>query len=557
MTKAVIYTDGSATILPDGSFLCGYSYVFVVDGVPVLGKAFPGKGTINQAEMCAVYSGMRDAVANGIEVTEVYTDSTYVVSGLRSNREKYKSNTWVNAHGTDVLNKDMWINIIGFEVANNIQIPAVHVKGHAGHPFNELCDKLAKEAALNQTTIIQYDNPDKCVELFGEAIPRSPEPMPIPPDLGDVITPTGDNLYLSSVLAGYTDDRSKCCIIRYPEMTAFVSKGIAKWETSTDDTLSTRNVIHPVLSSSGYELPLYKYMTELGSPADVVIRGSNIQWQGKAFNKSLIRAINNMGDGDLFIASSNLASMKKYQGIYIGCVAGKGDDHVYSLYRSERADNSKCMVIPKAYCKIISEVLQYDDAVIGLTVDTPRYCLLATSSKGGVIVSSAVIPTTFNTVEGLSVIVDKNDRVSVRISDPAALINVVTGEQAHLEHSISLSGIIDSVEYPNESSGDVNGNQTDLIIITCEAMGDMCHADTDINDDHANIDHICDSIIIDSLTKEEAIKLYNILHKMCSDLFNYIISDKFKCSEMTPQKITEIEDRVRAEMRNKLNSLFI
>ena len=92
MPNAVLYTDGSATIRPDGTFLCGYAYVFVMDGKPIYGKAYAGKGTINQAELCAVYNGMFHAHLCGLNITEVYTDSTYVVNGIRDNYEKYDTN---------------------------------------------------------------------------------------------------------------------------------------------------------------------------------------------------------------------------------------------------------------------------------------------------------------------------------------------------------------------------------------------------------------------------------------------------------------------------------
>lgn len=571
MAKAVLYTDGSATILPDGTFLCGYAYVFVVDGEPVLCKAFPGIGTINQAEMCAVYAGMKDAMDNGVEITEVYTDSTYVVNGLEANREKFLTDNWTNSQGSEVLNKDMWANLIAFEIAQGIKIPAIHIKGHTGQPFNELCDKLAKEAAMSQSPVIQYNNPALCMSMFGVGVPSVPEPMPFPASY-EVDHPAslhpGIWGSMAQTFSTYTDDRAKCCLIRYPEMTVLASKGVALWKKSevTTSELNTHNVVYPVITEDKVRLPMYKYMTDVGTPLQVLLDHSTVQWQGEAFTDRLSDAIRKAPGRDVYIASHNLASMKKFQGIYIGTTPVNGHDgEVLRVYRSERADHGKCMVIPAAYCSALADVLSQNGAIVGLVTNTDRYCLIVTSPEGGIIIGSSVIPTTFTGADGFSIIVDKHDKISTRIMSTSSICEKVNAEMSRLEHAIELSTLIPKSTVPNTAQ---DTDEDDCYIPFVDVDSDISSDVTESGDQDeccaTDTEEYVSNSDISELTKDQAIAAYFEAWKeakcrldLMQDLFNYIISDKFKCPEITPQKIEEIEARVRADMKNKLNSLFI
>lgn len=569
MPKAVLYTDGSATILPDGTFLCGYAYVFVIDGEPVMCKAFPGIGTINQAEMCAVYAGMREAVDNNVEITEVYTDSTYVVNGLEANREKFRTNMWTNSQGSEVLNKDMWVNLISFEQQAGVKIPAVHIKGHTGQPFNELCDKLAKEAAMTQSPIVQYSNPEICAAVFNVYLPTTDEPVDLPATY-DVDNPSmvvKDSWgSIVRALSSYTDDRAKCCFIAYPTMSVLASKGVAVWSAvDRDGGIPRNNVVRPVMSNSGSLLPLYRYMTEMGTPLRTMLTHSTIQWQGSSFAERLVDAINKAPGRDIYIASNNLASLKKFQGIYIGTTPVPGDDgEILRMYRSERADHGKCMIIPSAYCQALTAELSAKGAVVGLTTNTSRYCLIVTSPTGGIIISSAVIPSSFTGKDGFSVVVDKNDKISTRIVATSSVWEKVNAEMSCLVHSGELSSTIPSYGVPTM----IQAQDTSPIYVTTDP--DDAGLSGDVQE-YTQEEHVVNSYqepeadtSINELTRDQAIAAYfeawneaKCRLDLMEDLFNYIISDKFKCPEITPQKIEEIEARVRADMKDKLNSLFI
>jgi ribonuclease HI len=76
---------------------------------------------------------------------DLYTDSTYVRSGITSWMAKWKVNGWMTSARTPVKNADLWQRL---EAAIEPHEVAWHwVKGHAGHPENERADRLAARGA--------------------------------------------------------------------------------------------------------------------------------------------------------------------------------------------------------------------------------------------------------------------------------------------------------------------------------------------------------------------------------------------------------------------------
>lgn len=71
----------------------------------------------------------------------VYTDSTYVRSGILSWVQRWKTNGWMTSAKTPVKNADLWRRLD--EAAARHRVEWHWVKGHAGHPQNERADSLA------------------------------------------------------------------------------------------------------------------------------------------------------------------------------------------------------------------------------------------------------------------------------------------------------------------------------------------------------------------------------------------------------------------------------
>jgi ribonuclease HI len=75
----------------------------------------------------------------------IYSDSKYVVDGMKSWIHGWKKRGWKKADKKAPENVDLWKKL-DTVVENFLDVQYFWVKGHAGHPQNELCDQLANEA---------------------------------------------------------------------------------------------------------------------------------------------------------------------------------------------------------------------------------------------------------------------------------------------------------------------------------------------------------------------------------------------------------------------------
>ena len=77
------------------------------------------------------------------------TDSQYVGQGITQWIHNWKKRGWKTADKKPVKNVDLWKRLDA--ALSEHKISWEWVKGHAGHPENERCDELAREAASNPT----------------------------------------------------------------------------------------------------------------------------------------------------------------------------------------------------------------------------------------------------------------------------------------------------------------------------------------------------------------------------------------------------------------------
>ncbi|MBO2675061.1 ribonuclease HI [Shewanella algae] len=73
------------------------------------------------------------------------SDSQYMRQGITQWIHGWKKKGWVTSNKTPVKNVDLWQRLD--KATQQHQIDWRWVKGHAGHPENERCDTLAREAA--------------------------------------------------------------------------------------------------------------------------------------------------------------------------------------------------------------------------------------------------------------------------------------------------------------------------------------------------------------------------------------------------------------------------
>lgn len=99
--------------------------------------------TNNRMELLAVIIGL-EAIKRPNAQVNVYSDSSYVVKAVNEGWIQ----GWLKKGLHKQKNADLWERFL--QIYRKHQVRFFWVKGHAGHPENERCDKLAVEAALSQ-----------------------------------------------------------------------------------------------------------------------------------------------------------------------------------------------------------------------------------------------------------------------------------------------------------------------------------------------------------------------------------------------------------------------
>lgn len=97
--------------------------------------------TNNRMELMAVIEGLKSL--NQACHVRVHTDSQYVQKGISEWLQNWVRRGWKTSAGGAVKNQDLWRELA--EQAARHQVEWFWVKGHAGHPGNEIADALANE----------------------------------------------------------------------------------------------------------------------------------------------------------------------------------------------------------------------------------------------------------------------------------------------------------------------------------------------------------------------------------------------------------------------------
>ena len=80
---------------------------------------------------------------NTVSEITVFTDSTYVQKGINEWIGKWKINGWRTSNKKEVKNKDLWVQLDN--LASQLKVSWIWVKGHSGHPENDRADYLANK----------------------------------------------------------------------------------------------------------------------------------------------------------------------------------------------------------------------------------------------------------------------------------------------------------------------------------------------------------------------------------------------------------------------------
>lgn len=103
--------------------------------------------TNNQMELKAVILGL-SKLKQVVNVT-LYSDSKYVINGIKSWLAGWKRNGWRTADGKPVKNSELWKQIDELIKTKTSSILPLWVKAHDGNEMNEVVNDLAQAARDN------------------------------------------------------------------------------------------------------------------------------------------------------------------------------------------------------------------------------------------------------------------------------------------------------------------------------------------------------------------------------------------------------------------------
>ncbi len=132
--------------------------------------------TNNKMELTAAIQALT-ALREVGQAVDVHTDSTYVIKGISEWIWGWRRRQWKTAEGTDVLNRDLWLELDRLASARGKAGIAWHyVRGHAGIPGNERVDAIADGFARG-VPVALYRGP---LADYGVAIFDRPEDTTVP-----------------------------------------------------------------------------------------------------------------------------------------------------------------------------------------------------------------------------------------------------------------------------------------------------------------------------------------------------------------------------------------
>ena len=137
-----LFSDGCSLGNPGKS---GCSFIIKKDGDVINSHAEGYElSTNSRMELLGMILGL-ESIDKTSTIT-AYSDSEYIIKTFTENRlEKWIAAGWKRADKKPIANKDLWVRLVKMNDKHNITYK--WIKGHAGHEENELCDKMANNAA--------------------------------------------------------------------------------------------------------------------------------------------------------------------------------------------------------------------------------------------------------------------------------------------------------------------------------------------------------------------------------------------------------------------------
>ena len=137
MKKVEIFTDGACSGNPGPG---GWGAILRYNGVEKELSGGESNTTNNRMELSEVIFAL-EALKEPCAV-ELYSDSQYVCNALTLGwAKKWRAQGWMRNKKEPALNPELWEKLLIQYERHTVHVN--WVKGHAGHPENERCDRLA------------------------------------------------------------------------------------------------------------------------------------------------------------------------------------------------------------------------------------------------------------------------------------------------------------------------------------------------------------------------------------------------------------------------------
>jgi ribonuclease HI len=141
MKSVSIYTDGACLGNPGPG---GYGIILVYGKNRKELSGGYRLTTNNRMELMAAIQSLA-ALTEPCQV-QLYSDSQYLVEAMEKGwAHRWKANNWYRNKQEKAANQDLWQELLNLCQEHTVRF--VWIRGHDGHPENELCDKLAFAAA--------------------------------------------------------------------------------------------------------------------------------------------------------------------------------------------------------------------------------------------------------------------------------------------------------------------------------------------------------------------------------------------------------------------------
>ncbi|MBR5515191.1 MAG: ribonuclease HI [Clostridia bacterium] len=146
MKEVEIYSDGACKGNPGPG---GWGTVIVYKGIEKELSGGESYTTNNRMELSGAIAGL-EALKEPCKVT-LTSDSKYLVDAVTKGWAiGWREKNWIKSDKKPALNPELWERLLNLLEIHDVTF--IWVKGHAGHPYNERCDRLAVEQSERYAT---------------------------------------------------------------------------------------------------------------------------------------------------------------------------------------------------------------------------------------------------------------------------------------------------------------------------------------------------------------------------------------------------------------------